>query len=68
MTAEAERSGRFGRWMALGAILAGLAAMLAALPARGVGSAQAERPLRVVVQINFAKSTDQKLGLANVEN
>ena len=49
-------------------MLAGLAAMLAALPARGVGSAQAERPLRVVVHVNFAKTTDEKLGLGNVEN
>jgi intracellular sulfur oxidation DsrE/DsrF family protein len=68
MAAQPERSGRFGRWIAIGSMLAGLAAMLAVLPGRGVGSAQAERPLRVVVHINFAKATDEKLALSNVEN
>jgi len=65
MTARPGRGGRFGRWMAGGALLLGLAAMAAS---RGAGSAQDERPLRVVVHINFAKSTDQKLALSNVEN
>jgi len=68
MAAQPQRSGRFGRWMAVGSMLAGLAAVLAALPGRGVGSAQAERPLRVVVHINFAKTTDEKLALNNIEN
>ena len=34
----------------------------------GVGSAQAERPLRVVVHVNIAKTTDEKVGLGNVGN
>jgi len=68
MAAQPERSGRFGRWIAVGSVLIGLAATLAVLPARGVGSSQVERPLRVVVHINFAKSTDQKLAMSNVEN
>jgi uncharacterized protein len=74
MAAQAGRGGRFGRWLAAGVMLAGLATILVALPARGVGSgsaqaqAQADRVLKVVVQVNFAKSTDQGQGLKNVEN
>jgi intracellular sulfur oxidation DsrE/DsrF family protein len=68
MAARPDRGGRFGRWLAVGTILAGLAVMLAVLPSRGVGSAQADRPLKVVVHVNFAQTTHQKQGLGNVEN
>lgn len=65
MTARPGRGGRFGRWMAGGALMLGLAAMAAP---RGAGSAQQERVLRVVVHVNFAQTTREKLGLSNIEN
>ena len=67
MATQPERSGRFGRRMVVGAMLVGLAAMLAVLPARGVGRAGG-RPLRVVVHVNIAKTTDEKVGLSNIGN
>ncbi len=42
--------------------------MLAALPTRGVGRVQGDRPLKVVVHVNFAQTTHQKQGLGNIEN
>jgi uncharacterized protein len=57
-----------GRWMPVGAVLAGLAAIVAALPARGVGSAQADATLKVVVHVNFPTVTHTRAGLKNVAN
>lgn len=49
-------------------MLLGLAALAASLPQRGVRSAQAERPLRVVVHMNTPQTTHERLGLSNIEN
>jgi intracellular sulfur oxidation DsrE/DsrF family protein len=49
-------------------MLAGLAAILAALPARGVGSAQAEQTVKVVVHVDFAQTTHERAGLKDVED
>jgi uncharacterized protein len=68
MGMRGDRGGVGGRWMPLAAVLAGLAAILAALPARGVGSAQADAALKVVVHVNFPTVTRTKAGLKNVEN
>lgn len=69
MGGRSDRGGRFGRKMAVGAALLVLAAIAAALPSRGVGSAQPEeRPLRVIVHVNFAQTTHQRQGLNNVDN
>ena len=67
MVAQTRRGGPFGRWLAVGVVLAGLSTLLAILPTRGIGSAQ-DRPLRVVVHVNFAQTTHEKQGLSNVEN
>lgn len=63
-----DRSGILGRWVPVGAMLLGLATVLAAPLSRGVGWAQADRPLRVVVHVNIAKTTDERIGLNNIEN
>lgn len=68
MVTRGERGGVVGRWMPVGAVLAGIAAILAALPARGVGSAQAEQAVKVVVHMNVAQTTHERMGLKNVEN
>jgi uncharacterized protein len=70
MAKESSRSGASGSRRPVGAILIliGLAAMLAVLPARGVGRVQGDRPLKVVVHVNFAQTTHQKQGLGNIEN
>ena len=68
MANEPVRSAAFGGWRPIGAILIGIAAMLAALPARGVGRVQGERPLKVLVHVNFAQTTHQRQGLGNIEN
>lgn len=68
MAAQAGRRRDFGRRMALGAAIAGLAILSIALSTRGVGSSQADRPLRVVVHVNFAQTTRERIGLGNVEN
>ena len=68
MAARPDRGGRFGRLIRAGAALAALAVMLAVLSAQGVGRVQAERPLKVVVHVNFAQTAHQKAGLANIEN
>jgi intracellular sulfur oxidation DsrE/DsrF family protein len=56
--------------MAAVAALIGLALSLTltARPARGVGSAQEPRAVKVVVHVNFAQTTHQRMGLANIEN
>src|SRR5689334_14090163 len=63
-----DRGGILGRWMAVGTVAVGLLMWLVAPPARGVGSAQEGRALKVVVHVNFAQTTHQKLGLGNIEN
>ncbi len=63
-----DRVGVGGRWMPVAAVLAGLAAITAALPSPGVGSAQADATLKVVVHVNFPTVTRTKAGLKNVEN
>lgn len=73
MTSQFERCGRISRRFALGATLAGLAAMAAiasgvAGPHEAQAQAQAPRALRVVVHVNFAQTTHQRAGLANVDN
>ena len=70
MTTDPNRSGAIAGRRPVGAvlILLGLAAMLAVLPTRGVGRAQGDRPLKVVVHVDFAQTTHQKQGLGNVEN
>ncbi len=70
MTTDPNRSGAIAGRRPVGAvlILVGLAAMLAVLPTRGVGRAQGDRPLKVVVHVDFAQTTHQKQGLGNVEN
>src|SRR5579875_460633 len=68
MGTRCDRGGVLGRWMAVGAVAIGLVMLLAALPARGVGSAQEGRALKVVVHVNFAQTTHEKEGLKNVEN
>ncbi len=60
--------GKFGAWPLIGFLLAGPAMMLAGLPAWGVGGAERDGALKVVVHINFAQSTQQGQGLKNVEN
>ncbi len=56
------------KWLPVGAILLGLAVMLVFVPARGVGSVEQDGPLKVVVHVNFAQTTHQRIGLKNVEN
>jgi len=68
MGIRGDRVGVAGRWMPVAAVLAALAAIVAALPVRGVGSAQAEPTLKVVVHVNFAQTTHERAGLKNVEN
>jgi uncharacterized protein len=62
------RNGVMRRWLPVGALLLGLAALLAFVPARGVGGVEQVGPLKVVVHVNFAQTTHQRLGLKNVEN
>src|SRR5579885_3499618 len=68
MGARCDRGGALGRWMAVGVVAIGLVMLLAALPARGVGSAQEGRALKVVVHVNFAQTTHERQALMNVEN
>jgi uncharacterized protein len=68
MGTRGDRRGVVGRWLPVGGMLAGLAAILAALPARGVGSAQAEQAVKVVVHLNTAQTSHERVGLKNVEN
>jgi intracellular sulfur oxidation DsrE/DsrF family protein len=63
-----DRGGVLGRWMAAGTAAVGLVMLLAALPARGVGSAQEGRAIKAVVHVNFAQTTHEREGLRNVEN
>ncbi len=68
MGTRGDQRGVVGRWMPVGVVLAGLTAILAALPIRGVGSAQAEQIVKVVVHVNFAQTTHERIGLKNVNN
>jgi uncharacterized protein len=68
MGTRGDRRAVVGRWMPVGAMVAGLAAILAALPVRGVGSAQAEQAVKVVVHLNTAQTTHARSSLKNVEN
>jgi uncharacterized protein len=68
MGTRGDRRGVVGRWVPVGAMVAGLAAILAALPARGVGSAQAEQAVKAVVHVNTAQTTHARQALKNVEN
>ena len=68
MAARPDRGGRFGRWLAVGAVLAGLCGDAGRPAGAGRRGAQADRPLKVVVHVNFAQTTHQKQGLGNVEN
>src|SRR5262249_27994433 len=62
------RVGVLGRWLAVATVVIGPVMGLVALPARGVGSAQEGRALKVVVHVNFAQTTHEREGLMNVEN
>jgi intracellular sulfur oxidation DsrE/DsrF family protein len=70
MAAGPDRGGRLrlGRSMGLGMAAVGLATILAALPAGRGGTSQAERPLRVVVHVDFAQTTHERQGLGNIAN
>jgi intracellular sulfur oxidation DsrE/DsrF family protein len=70
MGRASDRGRVLGRGAAAVAALIGLALApaLTARPARGVGSAQEPRTLKVVVHVNFAQTTHQRVGLANIEH
>jgi intracellular sulfur oxidation DsrE/DsrF family protein len=68
MNGRRMQSEKLGGWAFLGFLVIGLAAMLATEPARGVGETEQDGPLKAVVHVNFAKTTDQRIGLKNVEN
>lgn len=63
-----EKHGTMKKWLPAGAILLGLAVLLAIVPAHGVGSVEQDGSLKVVVHVNFAQTTHQKIGLKNVQN
>jgi uncharacterized protein len=68
MASRPDNGGRIGRWLPVGALMGVAAVVLATVPARGVGGAQAEGAVKAVVHVNFAQSTHQAQGLKNVEN
>ena len=60
MAAGYDRGGRLVRALAALAMMLGLAAALASRPPRGGDPSQAERPLRVVVHVDFAQTTHER--------
>jgi intracellular sulfur oxidation DsrE/DsrF family protein len=56
------------KWLPAGAILLGLAVLPALVRSQGAGGVEPGGPLKVVVQVNFAKTTDQRQGLKNIGN
>jgi uncharacterized protein len=68
MAAGHNRGGRLVGALAALAMMLGLAAALASRPPRGVDPSQAERPLRVVIHVDFAQTTHERQGLANITN
>jgi intracellular sulfur oxidation DsrE/DsrF family protein len=68
MAAEYDRGGRLVRTLAALAMMLALAAALTSRPPRGGDPSQGERPLRVVVHVDFAQTTHERQGLSNITN
>ena len=66
--APERRGGRFVRGISAAAMLLALSAALAYRPTRDPDAAQAERPLKVVVHVDFAQTTHERQGLAHITN
>jgi intracellular sulfur oxidation DsrE/DsrF family protein len=68
MIDEFRHIGATRKWLPVGAILFGLTVLAVFLPSRGVGGVQGDGSLKVVVHVNFAQTSHQRIGLKNVEN